>query len=239
MPSYPMDIASFPWHNKSHSYVPDSSGACEQLNELNGNIDGLQHGIALIVTDGMTDNQIDDWIRSQLITGIRRLKIYNDKTNYKFGHSGNFNIWFFGAVLTEMTGIAIDHWSNQVFAIRINHPDGNIFVSRLVDKNELPLSSHIIIESIPTAINVWCDYTDDRIAGKPFVMVSFSYSVGSGIVCPYIATHLNVGTKADNQYWSGEVSVNYKANEGKISFKVDWMGSSQNMANFRLTDIWF
>lgn len=221
------------------STATDKAASANSVRQLNQDIDGLQHGIALIVTDGMTDNQIDDWIRSQLITGIRRLKIYNDKTNYKFGHSGNFNIWFFGDVLTEMTGIAIDHWSNQVFAIRINHPDGNIFVSRLVDKNELPLSSHIIIESIPTAINVWCDYTDDRIAGKPFVMVSFSYSVGSGIVCPYIATHLNMGTKADNQYLSGEVSVNYKANEGKISFKVDWMGSSQNMANFRLTDIWF
>lgn len=96
-------------------------------------MDGLKHGIALVVTDGMTDDQIDEWIRSKLVTGIRRIKIYNSKTFYKFGKIGNFNIWFFGAVLTEMTGIAIDHWTNKAYTIRIDYPDGEIYVDRLVN----------------------------------------------------------------------------------------------------------
>lgn len=104
---------------------------------LNGNMDGLKPGFDIIVSDGMTDGQIDELVRSAFSGGIRRLRIYNDKTNYKFGHIGNFNIWIYGNDAMQGNGIAIDHWSGHVFSFRIAYPDGAILVSRLVDENML------------------------------------------------------------------------------------------------------
>lgn len=93
----------------------------------------------LNVADGMTDAQIDGFIRSSFAGGAQRLRIYNDKTNYKFGKVGNFNIWLFGNATTEGTGIAIDHWSDQVYTIHIDYPDAKVTVFHLANKSSATL----------------------------------------------------------------------------------------------------
>lgn len=119
------------------STATDKVASANCVRQLNQDMDGLKPGFDIIVSDGMTDGQIDELVRSAFSGGIRRLRIYNDKTNYKFGHIGNFNIWIYGNDAMQGNGIAIDHWSGHVFSFRIAYPDGAILVSRLVDENML------------------------------------------------------------------------------------------------------
>ena len=78
-----------------------------------------------------TDAEIDSWILSQYKGGIRRLKIYNDISDYKFGEKGNFNIWFFANNPNEATGIVINHWTGNQFSLRLETKNGPIKIQNM------------------------------------------------------------------------------------------------------------
>lgn len=115
----------------------------------------------------MTESQIDEWIRANFRGGFKRFRVYNDKNNYKFGEIGNFNIWFYGNATTEGTGIAINHWSGQVYAIKIEYPNAEIIINRLINSSELynyvdSKLSNISISS--STISNWAYSTQSKVS---------------------------------------------------------------------------
>ena len=68
-------------------------------------------------------------------------------------------------------------------------------------------------------------------------MAIFYSSVGNVLVTSYAASRGILNAKADDQYWGGEIIVEYIASTGTIKFTVKWIGSSQLLSNFALTDI--
>lgn len=178
-----------------------------QLNEQTGNIENI--GIApyarLIVTEGMTDAQIDDWIRSSFAGGAQRLQIYNDKTNYKFGQIGNFNIWIFGNSTTEGTGIVIDHWSQKMFTIRINYPDGEISVEHLAKYFYFRDGN---IDAFPPGI-AWVNGWGDITGNLPF-RNKHSLYIGTGI-----DTNGQCNIQHMTEVYSGQTAIRYRENSNE------------------------
>lgn len=101
--------------------------------KLNENIDGLLPSAEIIsnASEPKTDSEIESWILSKFKGGIRRLKIFNDQSSYKFGETGNFNLWFFSNNANEATALAINHWSNNMYSVCFRSPNGPVSVKKM------------------------------------------------------------------------------------------------------------
>lgn len=82
-----------------------------------------------------TDSEIESYILDQFKGGKRRLKVYNDQTDYKFNEKGNFNLWFFGNNSSEATALAINHWNNHMFSVRFERSDGPVIIDKIHSSN--------------------------------------------------------------------------------------------------------
>lgn len=106
--------------------------------KLNENIDGLLPSAEIIsnASEPKTDSEIESWILSKFKGGIRRLKIFNDQSSYKFGETGNFNLWFFSNNANEATALAINHWNNNMYSVRFNTKTGPVSIRKMSSPDE-------------------------------------------------------------------------------------------------------
>ncbi len=107
----------------------------------------------------------------------------------------------------------------------------------LAKQEEIPFQHYIETNVIPSEISTVYQYSNPAIAGKPCVIVMFPNTVGTAVVCTGSPTYINMRTKSDNQYWGGEISVDYDSTAGTVSFSVLWKGESQTLNNFGLKGI--
>lgn len=110
-------------------------------------------------------------------------------------------------------------------------------IAHLKNSLNFPLRNRLNVELVPTGISVERSYQNNVLKGKDFIVAIFYSSVGNVFVTKFSGSCGQVNTKNDNQYWGGEVHVNFNEPEGKVNFTVAWMGTSQNLNNFRLSDI--
>ena len=122
--------------------------------------------------------------------------------------------------------------------VKINNTDwGGIAWIRLAKQEEIPFQHYIETNVIPSELSTVYQYSNPAIAGKPCVIVMFPNTVGTAVVCAGSPTYINMRTKADNQYWGGEIAVDYDSTAGTVSFSVLWKGESQTLNNFGLKGI--
>ncbi len=138
-----------------------TSNAQEQINKLNENIDGLLPSAEIIsnAAEPKTDSEIESWILSKFKGGIRRLKIFNDQSNYKFGETGNFNLWFFSNNANEATALAINHWSNNMYSVCFRSPNGPVSVKKMASPEDGEY--YVILRQGRYNINTEYDFVND------------------------------------------------------------------------------
>lgn len=132
-----------------------------QLGTLNENIDGLLPSAEIIsnAAEPKTDSEIESWILSQFKGGIRRLKVFNDQSNYKFGETGNFNLWFFGNNATEATALAVNHWNNNLYSVCFRTPNGPVSVKKMASSEDTEY--YVILRQGRYNINTEYDFVND------------------------------------------------------------------------------
>lgn len=59
----------------------------------------------------------NQWIISNIKSGLKYLNVFNDKSTVFAGEQGNFNIIVFGQNLNEATMIIINHWNAHIWAV--------------------------------------------------------------------------------------------------------------------------
>ena len=104
--------------------------------------------------------------------------------------------------------------------------------------NMLPLQHYITgINIVPTALGKDYLYTNAALKGKTCIVAIFYSSVGNVLVTSYTSSRGVLNIKDGDQYWGGEVQVGYNSSTGTVAFTVVWIGGSQILSNFALTDI--
>lgn len=117
-----------------------------------------------------------------------------------------------------------------------NH-DSRYYTESEID-NMLPLQHYITgINIKPAALNTEYKYTNASLKNKKCIVAIFYSSVGNILVTSYTQSRGALNIKDGDQYWGGEVSVKFDATAGTVTFSVIWIGSSQLISNFALTDI--
>lgn len=108
----------------------------EQLDEQNNNINSIPR---LNIESNTTITDVANWLFAQFRTGIRPLNIFQSNNIVVFDETGNFNI-----ICTkfidgdQLTGIAVNHWTRNVFSFGINS-DKSWFWKRMATKDDLPI----------------------------------------------------------------------------------------------------
>ena len=104
--------------------------------------------------------------------------------------------------------------------------------------NMLPLQNFITgINLAPKALNTDYSYANAALKNKKCIVAIFYSSVGNVLVTSYTSSRGVLNIKDGDQYWGGEVQVAYNSSTGTVTFKVVWIGGSQILSNFALTDI--
>ncbi len=70
-------------------------------------------------------------------------------------------------------------------------------------------------------------------------MAIFYSSVGNVFLTEYANSKGMVYVQENNQHWGGEIDTSFDSSTGTITFRVLWIGSSQNLNNFALTGVLF
>lgn len=60
-------------------------------------------------------SDIQQWIISNIKSGLKYLNVFNDKSTVFAGEQGNFNIIVFGQNSNEATMIIINHWNAHIW----------------------------------------------------------------------------------------------------------------------------
>lgn len=142
---------------------------------------------------------------------------------------------FLGQGTSYPTQVIRDYYYGKIY-YRINNGAITEWI-RLAEQEEIPFQNYIETNVIPSEISTVYQYSNPAITGKPCVIVMFPNTVGTAVVCAGSPTYINMRTKADNQYWGGEVAVDYDSAAGAVSFSVLWKGESQTLNNFGLKGI--
>ena len=85
-----------------------------KLNQLNSNIFGERLSVESTST---SVSDIQQWIISNIKSGLKYLNVFNDKSTVFAGEQGNFNIIVFGQNSNEATMIIINHWNAHIWAV--------------------------------------------------------------------------------------------------------------------------
>lgn len=101
----------------SEDTVPSSAVAYkmeQDIEQLNSNIFGERLSVESAST---SVSDIQQWIISNIKSGLKYLNVFNDKSTVFAGEQGNFNIIVFGQNSNEATMIIINHWNAHIWAV--------------------------------------------------------------------------------------------------------------------------
>lgn len=145
---------------KEKGFLPDATlvtSLKEQLDEQNKNINFIPR---LNIESSTTITDVANWLFAQFQTGIRPLNIFQASDIVVFDETGNFNIICTKFVDgDQLTGIAVNHWTRNVFSFGINY-DRSWFWNRMVTNSDLTRSEKINTvnidnEYLSVTVN-WC-----------------------------------------------------------------------------------
>ena len=86
----------------------------DQITQQNSNIFGERLSVESTST---SVSDIQQWIISNIKSGLKYLNVFNDKSTVFAGEQGNFNIIVFGQNSNEATMIIINHWNAHIWAV--------------------------------------------------------------------------------------------------------------------------
>lgn len=137
---------------------PNISGTLgAKISDLNNNINFIPR---LNIESSTTITDVANWLFAQFQMGIRPLNIFQASDIVVFDETGNFNIICTKFVDgDQLTGIAVNHWTRNVFSFGINY-DRSWFWNRMVTNSDLTRSEKINTvnidnEYLSVTVN-WC-----------------------------------------------------------------------------------
>ena len=105
--------------------------------------------------------------------------------------------------------------------------------------SNLPLQTYRGTNIKPVALNTNYTYQHDSLKGKHCVVAIFYSSVGNVLLTRYSSSKGMAYVQENHQHWGGEIDASFNHTTGTITFRVLWLGSSQNLDNFALTGVLF
>ena len=131
-------------------------------------------------------------------------------------------------LLATAAGTALDAAQGKVLDGKIAQINSN-----------LPLQTYRGANIKPVALNTNYTYQNDSLKGKHCIVAIFYSSVGNVFLTEYANSKGMVYVQENNQHWGGEIDTSFDSSTGTITFRVLWIGSSQNLNNFALTGVLF